>query len=514
MIAKSKADLSQFKDLQTQFNQCKNDRDALQEKMISLIEDNEKLAQYRGIVKIDDKIKEKIAYGKQKLDELQEELNRTKCKISLEIDEAHNNKKKILEQANIEAQEIAGKAYEAKANAQRYEAMAQAMKNVIEGYGDQYIIPSHTLLDDLAEEFGHTDAGNELKKARNNSRQMIRNGIAAVCDYVEDERRQYAINFVIDAFNGKVDSILSRVKSNNIGKLQQELRDAFNLVNLNGQAFRNARITEEYLNARFEELRWAVIIEELKIQDKEEQRKIKEQLRDEERAQREYVRVMREAAKEEEILRKAMEKVQQDVATANAEQKAQYEAKLMELNEKLKVAEEKNQRALSMAQQTKKGFVYVISNIGSFGENVYKIGLTRRLEPMERIDELGDASVPFDFDVHAIISCDDAPALEKSLHKQFVIAQVNKVNQRKEFFRVPLKQIREEIDKLGIEAKWTMLSEAKEYKESLAVEKSIKEDATTRDKWIKHQQELESVNLQFLNESTQGDFSQEGLKAS
>jgi hypothetical protein len=94
----------------------------------------------------------------------------------------------------------------------------------------------------------------------------------------------------------------------------------------------------------------------------------------------------------------------------------------------------KNQRALSMAQQTRLGHVYVISNIGSFGENIYKIGMTRRLEFLDRVKGLGDASVPFSFDVHTIIKADDVPTLEKMLHKKFANKKVNKVNSRKEFF--------------------------------------------------------------------------------
>jgi hypothetical protein len=99
---------------------------------------------------------------------------------------------------------------------------------------------------------------------------------------------------------------------------------------------------------------------------------------------------MRDAAKEEDLVRKAMEKAQQQMQQASAEQRIKFEMQLLELEEKLKLAEERNQRALSMAQQTKRGHVYIISNIGSFGENVYKIGLTRRLEPLDRVRELGD----------------------------------------------------------------------------------------------------------------------------
>src|SRR5690606_34772275 len=140
----------------------------------------------------------------------------------------------------------------------------------------------------------------------------------------------------------------------------------------------------------------------------------------------------------------------------------------------------KNQRALSMAQQTRSGNVYVISNVGSFGEEVFKIGMTRRLEPLDRIRELGDASVPFEFDVHAMIYSEDAPKLERELHKSFLRAQMNKVNPRKEFFRVNLTSIREQVETLGIEATWTMAAEARQFRETQALEKELAQDAVKR----------------------------------
>ena len=118
------------------------------------------------------------------------------------------------------------------------------------------------------------------------------------------------------------------------------------------------------------------------------------------------------------------------------------------LNQDLVEAHEKNQRAKSMAEQTRAGHVYIISNIGSFGENIYKIGMTRRLEPIDRVKELGDASVPFIFDVHAMIYSEDAPTLEKKLHKVFENKRVNLVNSRKEFFNITLDEVEEEVKKL------------------------------------------------------------------
>ncbi|HAW08737.1 MAG TPA: DUF4041 domain-containing protein [Bacteroidetes bacterium] len=409
-------------------------------------------------------------------DEAQERLNTSTIKAS-----------QIIDEANKKAEEIAGSAYIAMNKADLYEKTVQAMKNIIEGYGDNYLIPGYSLLDNLAQDFEHTEAGKELKLARERTKAMIRTGTAATCDYVEKYRRDTAIKFVIDAFNGKVDSILSRVRNDNIGKLKQEINDAFILVNFNGNAFRNARITNEYLTSRLDELKWAAITQQLRIAEREEQRFIKERIREEEKARKEFERAIRDAEKEEEIIRKAIEKARLQIDKSSEEQKLKYEKQLEELTLKLKEAEDRGQRALSMAQQTKRGYVYIISNIGSFGEHVYKIGLTRRLEPLDRIRELGDSSVPFIFDVHAMIFSEDAPALEYQLHKHFVMMQMNKVNYRKEFFKVDLHHIRKEIEKLGITPKWTMTAEACEYHETMAIEKSLAIDSSYREEWAQRQ---------------------------
>jgi len=199
-------------------------------------------------------------------------------------------------------------------------------------------------------------------------------------------------------------------------------------------------------------------------------------MREEERARREYEKAIKEAAKEEKLLQQAMEKARQELQSASKEQRAEYQRRLEELEQKLQEAEEKNQRAISMAQQTKRGHLYIISNVGSLGDDVFKIGLTRRLEPTDRIRELGDASVPFEFDIHAMIFNEDAPALESKIHKVFRDNQVNLVNPRKEFFRTSLTNIKKTLNEMGIETKWTMVAEAREYRETLAVQKSQGKD--------------------------------------
>lgn len=473
----------------------KNDLSAMEDEKVELTRQLQQalheLKRFEGIIDAEaeaERVSEETKSERARLLQLaQSRVEQAEMRLAQAIADAD----KIVGNAKTQALEVAGDALEAQGKAKQYTEAAQAMKNIIEGYGDAYIVPTYNLLDELAEEFGFTEAGQQLKAARDYSRLMVKTGRAANCAYVEANRREIAIRFVIDAFNGKVDSILSRSKSDNHGKLEQEIRDAAALVNLNGASFRNARISDDYLKSRLEELRWAVTAKLLKEQEREEQRQLREQIREEEKARREFERAIKDAAKEESTLRKALEKAQEQVAAATAAERATFEFKLAELQEQLKAAEDKNQRALSMAQQTRAGHVYVISNIGSFGEQVFKIGMTRRLEPLDRVRELGDASVPFEFDVHALIFSDNAPGLEKQLHRHFLREQVNKVNPRKEFFRIGLPAIRQELEALGVETQWTMSAKAREYRESLRIEEQILDNPAIAAEWTRHQLEVE-----------------------
>lgn len=420
-------------------------------------------------------------------------LRLTKSEESL--NDAIAKAKSIVIEAEDKARKIAGAAYDLSQNVSFYESALTSIKNTIKGYGLSYIKPLDSVLDGLASDYGFTEAGRELTQARNHTKLLVESNGAATCEYVEQNRRETAIAFVLDAFNGKVDTIIALLKSENYGILEQKIKDAYAIVNLLGKPFREARITQEYLDARLSELKWGAAVLAIKLKDKEEQRLIKERIREEERARREYEKAMRDAEKQEQAIRKAIEKATAQLSKANEEQKLKFENQLLELQEQLAEAEAKNQRALSMAQQTRSGHVYVISNIGSFGENVFKIGMTRRLEPLDRVRELGDASVPFPFDVHAMIFSEDAPSLETELHRIFSIHQVNKVNPRKEFFRLPITDIREYLDKKNLDIKWTILAEAAQYKETLALEESFRKNAHNETNWIKSQEE------NFKNES-------------
>lgn len=420
-----------------------------------------KLAEAKDIYKSD------IAKARDKVKETYERADK-------KLSEAHDLAYEIEQAARARAKEIAGAALDAKDNAEQFEAVEKAMRNLIKGYGDEYLSPNRPIIDNLMEEYDFKEAGQKLAQTKALIKSLLKNSQAADCSYVEDYRRRTAIEFVLDAFNGKVDSIISQVKPHNYDKLEEQIIDAFNIVNHNGKAFRNACITKAYLDANLEQLKWATVVQKIKQEDREEQRRIKEQIREEERAKREYEKARKDAEKEERLIQKAMKEAEGKLLSAAEEERSKYEAEIAQLRTNLEEAYAKGERAISMAQQTKQGHVYIISNIGSFGEEVFKVGLTRRLEPMDRVKELGDASVPFEFDVHAMVFSSDAPALEKKLHEFLEKNRVNKVNNRKEFFRVPLTSIKAIVEESGYSVHWTLRAEAADYRESLRLEKSGK----------------------------------------
>ena len=193
----------------------------------------------------------------------------------------------------------------------------------------------------------------------------------------------------------------------------------------------------------------------------------REKEREEREAQREYERAIKKALKDEEKAQEALEQKKREMAEAQTQEKIQkLQEQIQGLEKALVEARELKERAMSMAQQTKIGYVYVISNIGSFGKDVYKIGMTRRLDPMERVLELSNASVPFPFDVHTFIYSEDAPALEADLHRRFDAKKVNSINYRKEYFHVTLDEIKAALKEKGVDANFIDEPDAFQYRES------------------------------------------------
>jgi hypothetical protein len=316
----------------------------------------------------------------------------------------------------------------------------------------------------------------ELDRIRRTQKQMISGKTAAICSAEwtvngsrAEGRKQsnQILKLVLRAFNGESDAAIAKVKYSNVSVMQSRILKAFDMLN-SLISVQQAEITRPYLNSKLEELYLVFEYQEKLQQEKEEQRRIKEQMREEEIARREIEKALQETEREETHYEEALRRAREEVETSVGEKQAKFLAQIEALQQKLAEVQANKERAISRAQLTRSGHVYVISNIGSFGENVYKIGMTRRLEPMDRVNELGDASVPFKFDVHAIIYCEDAPTLENQLHHKFESRRMNLVNSRREFFRVSLDEITQAVKECHGEIEFTLLAEAKEYRQTLA----------------------------------------------
>jgi hypothetical protein len=284
---------------------------------------------------------------------------------------------------------------------------------------------------------------------------------------------------MLRAFNGECDVLVSKVKWNNVNQMKERMQKLFDSINKLGQGFQ-VSISDQYLVLKRLELILEHEYQLKRQQEKEEIRAIQEELREEEKARREFEQAQKEAEREEANYQKALDKIRHEYEKSTGDKHDKLQAQIAELEEELKLAQEKKERALSMAQQTKRGHVYIISNIGSFGENVYKIGMTRRLEPIDRVRELGDASVPFHFDIHAMIYSEEAPTLENELHKAFTNKKVNMLNYRKEYFNVTLDEIEDKVKAIGLDAEFSRLPEAMEYRETLAILEKLNSQVTPK----------------------------------
>ncbi|ANQ29224.1 DUF4041 domain-containing protein [Vibrio alginolyticus] len=275
------------------------------------------------------------------------------------------------------------------------------------------------------------------------------------------------VKLMLTAFNIECDMLIGKVSPSSFGRTLERIEKLANNLEKSAATL-ECGFDIDYIELKFEECKLQYQYTLKKQEEIAEQKLIKEQIREEQRAIKEFEKAIAEAEKEEKMYRNLLDKAQQELAQANEQERSEMEQRIAILEQQLAEAEAKEERAKSMAEQTRKGHVYVISNIGSFGEDVYKIGLTRRLEPMDRVKELGDASVPFPFDVHAMIYTDDAPALETALHREFHSQRVNAVNLRKEFFSVDLEEIKDAVEKIaGVDAEFKMTALAEDYYESL-----------------------------------------------
>ncbi len=284
------------------------------------------------------------------------------------------------------------------------------------------------------------------------------------------------IKQILRCFNDECDMLISKVKFNNIAAFIEKMRKSYEA--LNKMNSKNAiSISYEYLSLKIDELQLAYEYAQKRQEEKEEQKRIREQMREEAKLQKEIEEARKDIEKEQRHYTNALLKLNKQLESCDEIEKEVLLKKIQEIESHLTELDVAIKDIDYREANKKAGYVYIISNIGSFGEDIYKIGMTRRLDPMERVDELGDASVPFKFDVHAMIFSDDAPKLESALHRAFENKKINMINSRREFFKVSLDEI-EEVVKNNYDktVEFERTPQAEQYRESIKILEVINEN--------------------------------------
>ena len=323
---------------------------------------------------------------------------------------------------------------------------------------------------------------NKLVVVREQQKTMVKNNTAASFptnftynNSLAQGKKLVADNVkqILRAFNNECDAIIDKVKFNNVESIRKRIiKSCEDLNKLNAKM--QISIMPSYLDLKLQEMNLCYEYAIKKQEEKEEQKRIREEQREAQKLQKEIEEARRTSEKERIHYRNALHRLEIQLQSANATERIILEERRLEMQQQLDNIEEEIKQIDYREANQRAGYVYIISNIGSFGENVYKIGMTRRLEPMDRVDELGDASVPFAFDVHAMIFSDDAPALEAALHRAFDDKKVNMINTRREFFNVTLEEIEEVVKKnFDKTVEFTKIPNAEQYPESQMMHRQL-----------------------------------------
>ena len=389
-----------------------------------------------------------------------------------------------VEKVKIKLEEYENKCRDAISKHQALEAKKSALEQLISERQSQLItLDDELLLESFAlykPKFSLTNSAvykERLDSIRQDQKTLIKNGGAVTANenWTVNNSKSEGKKMVNDmkklllrSFNNECDYCVDNVKFNNVENFEERIEKSFDALERLGRIL-SARVTMNYKKLKLDELHLAFEYQVKKQEEKDEQRKAREELREQQKVEREIRQAREKIEKERKHFAAAIKDLQSKLIDCSNEiERVDIEAKLKEVSEQLTALDSEEKQIDYREQNAKAGYIYIVSNIGAFGENIYKIGMTRRLEPMERVDELGDASVPFEFDLHAMIFSDNAPELEAKLHGHFTKSRLNKVNARKEFFRADIKEI-EKVIRDNYDKVFDLVhdSAAEQYRESL-----------------------------------------------
>ncbi|WPC67211.1 DUF4041 domain-containing protein [Rhodoferax ferrireducens] len=354
----------------------------------------------------------------------------------------------------------------------------QVVQQQILGAEDTVQLESFSLYEPKYQFTNSIDYKNRLGEIREDQKRTAR-GLSAAVDAWDSyaveftkvqwkKLRKDALKLALRSFNSESEYCVDNVKFSNLEKMEERIRRSFETCNKLLKAI-DAWWKDIVLERKLQELYLAHEYQVKRQEEKEAARQAREDQREQEKLEKEIREARAKIEKERRHFTSALQKLQLRIGAANDQQERDdLQTRIDELSSQNSKLDEEERTLDYREQNARAGYVYVISNIGAFGEGIFKIGMTRRLEPMDRVDELGDASVPFRFDVHALVFSDNAPTLEAKLHSRFAAGRLNKVNGRKEFFRADLKEI-EAVIRTNYDAvvEVTHAAPAEQYRESL-----------------------------------------------
>ena len=321
-----------------------------------------------------------------------------------------------------------------------------------------------------------------LDAVRKQQKQMIKDKTAAVSDtdWTIDGSKAKGkaltnanIKQILRSFNNETEVVINKVKHSNLESSKNRIQKSFDVLN-NLYKREHVRLTQGYLNLKFDEMHLAYEYEVKKQEEKEALREARELEREEKKLQKELEKERKKFERENETINSEIEEVKAKMAQVAAEEKAKLEAEIAKLQATIDKNNEEVRKINEWKEKPGAGYVYIISNIGSFGKDVFKIGFTRRENPEDRIRELSSASVPFKYDTHVFIFSKDAYDLETQLHERFNDKRVNKVNMRKEFFNITIDDVKQIVEEnKGAVHSFVEHPDAEEYYDTLRIEKSM-----------------------------------------
>jgi len=468
------ADIFQIGKIKAELVQTQKERDALKKR----ITESEDLMKYHQLKRAISLLEERKNGITQQVKELESTFIQRKQALNLQLEK---HKTDIAQQAQKIDSNLMQRRLAFDQQIRDFEKQILSKKDEIVILDDEILLQSFGFYKPKYEFENSEIYKAHLNKIRKEQEDLIKVQKAAHCitswtinESKEEGKRMIKdyVKLLLRSFNNECDVSIINVKFSNVNSIEKKITKAFDTLNKLGQRMSIA-ISPDYLRLKLSELYLCHEYQIKKQEEKEEQRQIREQMREEAKLQKEIEEMKAKIEKEERHFSKALQSVNEQIQKATTETERELLAgELNNIQEKLAEVEKNKQDVQYREQNTRAGYVYIISNMGSFGENVYKIGVTRRLDPQERVDELGDASVPFYFDVHAMIFSDDAPSLENALHKAFDNRRLNRINLRREFFKVTLDEIEDMVKKnFNKPVEFTKIAEAEQYRQSLVLRK-------------------------------------------